>query len=173
MIDESVDTLPNHQKPSRTELQKYIEDEVYSKHYLTYAKNAKRSFYFWKTLLFTSIISGFVSSVIAVFVKADYFPNFGPIAIIIIPLLGSISAAILGQVRFLQQYDIWEGGRLEFNRIIADGRRRLAGAKSEEECNQIHEDLINRVSETDQIYTERLTALFGHRTRKKRSKKKA
>ncbi len=158
--------------PCRTELQKYIEEEVYLKHSIIYARKAKFSFYCWRSLFFTTITAGFASSAIAVVVKAGYLIQFGSIAIIIIPLLGSISATILSQIPFQQQFDIWENGRLEFDRIIADGRRRLAGAKNEEECNRIHEELINIVAEADQNSTERLTALLGNRARRKKRKKK-
>lgn len=128
-----------------------------------YAKSVRRCFVLWGSLQLLAILSGFLTAILAAFAafsSDQKFPLLGRIVLVVLPLLGSLAATILLQFRV---YDLWrlrEQGRLAFQRLAAEGRRRLASASGEEACGQIYEDLQHRAMEVEEAQAGRFFGLW-------------
>ena len=111
-------------------------------------------------------LDSIASSVLATLVKLNSISGNWQIAVIIIPLLSAAAIFSVSQLRLFDHFRVWEGGRLEFDKIVADGRRRLVGATNDSEYTQIHKELIDQVTETDRTYTRELCEIMGRQLAK-------
>jgi hypothetical protein len=100
------------------------------------------------------LLSGFAFAVIAALVAADVFTGtrykmLSVIGLIVLPALSALAANTVIQFRV---YDIWrlrEKGRISFQDLVVEGRRRIRSVKSEQDCAVIFEELEKKAHEIE------------------------
>lgn len=126
------------------ELQKFI-DELHKDYEIWYAKSVRRVSRNYYLLQGISVLAGFLTSILSASIPDI---NFGTwrIVLIILPLVGSLSATILLQFRIYVLWNLREEGRIAFQNLVSEGRKRYAASKTDKECFEIHESLQLRVT---------------------------
>ena len=147
-------------EPCRRALEIYIED-IYTRYYKVYDRDSIIFYWVWNLLRIISIAFGFIGSILTAYYNRTNSSNELLLFLgIAFPSVASIAGIILSRNRILEQFLAWEKGRLEFDRIIADGKRKLAAARNEDECTEIHKDLIESTTKADELYTDNWIRLF-------------
>jgi hypothetical protein len=144
------------------ELNKFVA-QIHCEYEVWYAKSVRVTYRWWWLLQAISLLSGFGFAVIAALVAADVFqdPRYKTltvIALIVLPALSSLAASTILQFRV---YDIWrlrESGRIAFQNLAIEGRRRARAAKTEEECAAIFEDIQEKAHEIESSQSENFFA---------------
>src|SRR5208283_1881419 len=112
-------------------------------------KSVRRVYLGYAILQMTALLSGFVTSVISAVVNEHAFGTWGKWVLIVTPALGSLAAACLLQFRVYELWRLREQGRIAFQNIALTGQRRLAFAKTEEECAKLYEELQQKTTEIE------------------------
>lgn len=138
----------------KQELEKYIV-ELHKDYEVWYAKSVRKTFRWWWFLQVMSLLSGFTFALIAALVAADVFQpgtiykTYAVIALVVLPALSALAANTVIQFRV---YDIWrlrEKGRISFQNLVIEGRRRLSTAKTEEDYADIFAELQDRANKIE------------------------
>jgi len=146
------------QATSCEELNRFI-DELQRDYATWYTKSVGRLGVYYGLLQALSLISGFLTSILAALITKETFETKWRIALIALPALGSLAAAVLLQFRV---YDLWQlrhDARIAFQNLVNEGRKRHAAAKSAGECYEIHESLQLRATELETDQKNRFFAL--------------
>jgi hypothetical protein len=114
---------------------------------------------YW-TLQLTVLLSGFLTSVVAVIVQQQAFASWGKWVLVILPAVGSLAAACLLQFRTYELWRLREEGRIAFQDLAISGQRLLASAKTNEECSAIHADLQKKTAEIELTQSDSFFGLF-------------
>jgi hypothetical protein len=125
-----------------------------------YAKSVRRCYLLWGSLQLLAILAGFITAILAALSGEEWSSSAQRAALVVLPLMGSVAATALLQFRV---YDLWrlrEEGRLAFQRIVAEGRRRVAAASGEENCEQIYADLQARAMEVEEAQALKFFGLW-------------
>jgi hypothetical protein len=140
---------------SLTGLTKYVEHlHTYS---IWYAESVRRYAVAFYGLQLTVILAGFLTAVLAAF-EEQIGLQIRP-AIVILPLLGSLAAGALYQFRV---YDLWrlrEDGRIAFQDLDTEARRRLAAVTDEADCSRAHEELQQQATKIERDQADRFYAV--------------
>ncbi len=126
-----------------------------------YERDANRQYRWWFSCFWVSIAAGFVSSLIAALVKGGALTAYGPIALIVLPALGSLAGLILSQLHFRELEDLRERGRIEIQDIIDWARGQLAAADGEARCLAVYEELRKKVKDLEMQQHEEFTRITG------------
>jgi hypothetical protein len=139
-----------------TALTKYMEHlHTYS---VWYAKSVRRYAVAYYGLQFGVMLCGFLTAVLAAF-ETQIGVWWTKPAIVILPLLGSLSVGALYQFRV---YDLWrirEDGRLAFQDLDTEVRRRLAAASGEADCGRAYEELQQQATKIERDQADRFYAV--------------
>ena len=68
---------------------------------------------------------------------------------IIVPTVGSLASTVLIQSRLNVRWKLREEGRIAFQSLVSEGRRRFAAARSDAEWTDIHKELARRTEEIE------------------------
>jgi hypothetical protein len=143
---------------SKEVLQRFV-DELHSDYELWYEKSRRRVMVSYAILQLISLLSGFGSAIVAAVIDTKDFRGWAKVLLIVLPALGSLAAGLLVQFRVYDLLRIREEGRLDFQELVTRGRIMLAKARSDEECADIHEQLLARASEIERSQSQRFFAL--------------
>lgn len=129
------------------------------KYYEWYVDSVRRTNFFWLCCQVFALVAGFGTSVLAALLKQKLISgdNIGWI-IVILPFVGSVASTILVQARVYDRWRLRERGRIGFQTLVTDGRRRFAAATSPAEYTQLHKDLSD---EADKIENEQSKSFFA------------
>ncbi len=169
----SFDMQGTQRKPDgdrcRNELMSYI-DDLDQNIVNWYQRDASKYYGRWFFWFWVSILAGFAASVIAAFVKGGALKDYGPSALIILPLLGSLAGVILSQFHYRELEDLREQGRIEAQDIVDWARGQVAAANTEEKCLAIYEELRGKVKELELWQHKDFTKITTSRKSLKSSK---
>lgn len=142
----------------KSELEKFI-DELHTDYEVWYAKSVRKTFRWWWLLQVTSLLSGFAFALIAALVAADVFvgtpyKTLSIIALVVLPALSALAANTIIQFRVYDMWRLRERGRISFQNLVIEGRRRIHTAKSEQEYADIFEELQKKANEIENSQSE-------------------
>jgi hypothetical protein len=122
--------------------------EVY---YPWYGRSVSRNYYLWLSSQMIALLAGFGTAVLAALLTEEQFRGLqaGRIALIVLPILGSVASTVLIQSRVNARWALREAGRIAFQTLVNDARKDFAAASSEAECKAIHEKLNHKTAEIE------------------------
>lgn len=120
-------------------------------YYPWYERSVSRNYYLWLFAQLIALFSGFGTALLAAILNEGQFRGFqtGRIVLVVLPIVGSLASTVLIQSRVNARWRLREEGRIAFQSLVTEGRRRFAAAKSNEEWTTIHEDLERRTEELE------------------------
>jgi len=152
--------MSGHQKQitSCEELKRFVE-ELRTAYEVWYAKSVHRVMRAYSLLQMLSLLAGFLTSILTALTTTQAFGTNWRIVLIVLPSIGSLAATVLLQFRV---YDLWhlrEEARIAFQDLVNEGRKRLAAAKTDHKCFEIHESLQLRATAMEKEQKDRFFAL--------------
>ena len=141
------DEIPKIADNPKTALESFIHElEIY--YYPWYDSATSRNYYAWFVAQAFSLLSGFAAAVIAAVMREEQFKSWSVahIAIIVVPLLGSLASTYLVQSRVAEMEALRENGREVVQRLANQARVDFAAASTPEKYTEIHRSLVAEVS---------------------------
>jgi len=146
-----------HETPKEA-LQAYI-THLETAYYKWYEASVRRNYVLWLCCQILALVAGFGTSVLAALLKQQLLSGgSGAWVVIILPFLGSIASTVVVQSRVYERWRLREEGRVAFQGLVTEGRRRFAGAASPAEYSDIHKCLGEEVA---RIEKEQSGAFFA------------
>jgi hypothetical protein len=149
--------MSNSGQSVNQELMEYVA-KLHTEYEVWYAKDVRKYSRYWHWLQLLSILFGFATSVLAAFNLGGSLESIGKSLLIILPGLGALVSAILAQFRIFDLWRIREQGRISFQALHEEGKRRSATAQSESE---VHTTLASLQERADRIEQEQNSMFFG------------
>lgn len=152
-------TDPDSGKPTKIccELEKFIK-ELHEEYEIWYAKSVRRNYRWWWGLQIASLLVGFVFVIIAALSTAEVFgverKRYVVIVLIVLPALSSLLATIIIQFRIYDTWRLREEGRIAFQNLVVEGRRRYSQDPSIDDCKLLFADLQKRANEIEASQSE-------------------
>jgi len=154
----------------------YIHD-LEGAYYPWYESATNRNYYCWFIAQAISLLSGFGAALTAALLSERQFGSWsgGRVALVALPILGSLASTYLVQSRIADLEALRERGRETIQRLSSEARARFASIVDADEYTQLHLHLVDAVSklESEQarwfraIIPEQLT--FSSQRNRKRS----
>jgi hypothetical protein len=142
---------------ARNALNAYVE-ELHCDYERWYDKSACSAYRWYVGMQSVSILSAFITSIIAAFVDQNMFDRGAKIALIAVPLIGGLAGTVMIQTKLYDMWRLRENGRILFQGLVSEGRLRMAAAQTEEEYSSIHADLQKRAQDAE---TQQSATFFG------------
>lgn len=122
--------------------------ELETYYYPWYDSATSRNYYTWFVAQALSLVSGFGTAVIAALLHDDQFKSWGAghIALVVLPLVGSLASTFLVQSRVAEMEALREAGRETIQRLANHARADFAAAASPEDYTKLHRSLAAEVS---------------------------
>jgi hypothetical protein len=123
-----------------------------------YKRKSIQSFWLWFILQIFAITPGFVVSILVALSDNYLLPKYKP-WIVILSGLGSFVGFILVQFKV---YDIWKiraDGEVAFENLYHLALRKVAMAKSENDCNKVYKDITRLINEIESDAVNRYFSL--------------
>ncbi len=126
--------------PARAELTKYV---AYLHQYCEkwYVRSVARLGIVFHGLAAIATLMAVSATLIAALADFKAASDIIKGALIVLPILSVGATSFLRDWRVRDWWQLREDGRIAFQDLVTEGRRRLAAAKTEEECSLIHEQL--------------------------------
>lgn len=139
-----IDTDP------KAALARYI-TELETNYLPWYERSSRRLQVLWGIGQMTAILAGIGTSVLAAMASERTFSDYAPLrlAIVLLPLLGTLASALLGQTRAKELLGLREQGREVIQRIVSQARADYASAANNSETSALHRALIAAVSDLE------------------------
>jgi hypothetical protein len=120
-------------------------------YYPWYRRSVSKNYYLWLIAQMVALLSGFGTALVAVILKEEQFRGFqtGRIILIILPIVGSLASTVLIQSRVNARWKLREEGRIAFQSLVTEGRRRFAAATTDAEWTAIHHELEQKTEEVE------------------------
>lgn len=146
-----ADDIPEIADNPKDALESFIR-ELETFYYRWYDRAATRTYYTWFVAQALTLLSGFVTALVAALLREEQFKTWGAghIALVVLPLLGSLASTFLVQSRIADLEALRERGRETVQRLANDARVNFAAASSREEYTEIHRALVTEVSALEQ-----------------------
>jgi hypothetical protein len=117
--------------------------ELHDEYEVWYAK-AVRSTQRWNIgLQVLALLSSFAAAVVAAITEPTNLFWTKP-ALVLLPMAGGLATTVLTQAKLYDMWKLRENGRIEFQGLAQEGRRKLAAVSDPAELAKIHEDLQRR-----------------------------
>lgn len=150
--------MPNIHENPKDAAQAYIA-HIETAYYKWYEGSVTRNYVLWLCCQLLALITGFGTSVIAALFKDKLVSGDGIVwLIIVLPFLSAMASTVLVQSRVYDRWRLREAGRICFQALVTDGRRRFAAATSLAEYTALHKDLAD---ETARIEKEQSRSFFA------------
>jgi hypothetical protein len=135
-------------------------EELEENYYTWYDGAASRNYTMWTVAQSTAVISGVATAVLAACMREELFKdyNFFRIALIVMPVIGTLAFTFLLQTRVRDLLALRERGRQSVQSLITRARAEFAAAASAERYTTIHRDLASRI---EQIEKEQTVGFFA------------
>jgi len=142
-----ADEIPKIEETPKAALASFIA-ELEEYYYPWYDSETNRLYYFWTGAQWLALISGFASALLAACLKGEQISDwgYGRIALIVLPLLGSLASTFIVQSRVGELEALRESGRETIQRLANQARVDFAAATSPEQFTEVHRDLVTAVS---------------------------
>jgi ABC-type uncharacterized transport system permease subunit len=130
-------------------------------YYPWYERSVARNYYLWLSSQMIALLAGFGTGLLAALLTEEQFRGLqaGRIALIVLPVLGSVASTVLIQSRVNARWALREEGRIGFQTLLNDARKAFAAASSESECKAIHEELNRK---TEKIEKSQSVSFFAN-----------
>ena len=142
-----------HDNP-KAALAAYIED-LEENYYTWYERAANRNYTMWTVAQGTAVIAGVATAVLAAFMREELFKgySFFRIALIVLPVIGTLASTFLLQTRVRDLLALRERGRQSVQALITRARAEFAAAASAERLTTIHRDLAVEIARIEKEQT--------------------
>jgi hypothetical protein len=146
-------TTPPPDNP-KDALADYI-NELSQDYYAWYDRAAARNYVMWTIAQGVAVAAGIATALIAALIREEQFKNFSAfrIALIVIPVIGSLASTFLLQTRVRDLMGLRERGRQEIQALITRARTEFAAASTPERFTTIHRDIATSVSRIEKEQT--------------------
>jgi len=114
-----------------------------------YDRNSTRCYQWYLGLQIVVFLTGAATSITAALTTGANYDRWPKYVIVLLPIVSSLAAVILSQVRL---YDLWklrEGGRIQAQALALQARGRAASAQNDQECSKAYEDLTKMLNELE------------------------
>ena len=135
-------------QPCRELLAGYIE-ALRRKDLPWYERSSSRQYWLWHTLSIGAFVTTVATSAIAALMKQEYLAAHAQVLLVILPLIGAASSAVLSQFRFRELEDLRERGRIEMEDILLSAEGLLAAAADDDACKRAYDETRKRVKVLD------------------------
>ena len=121
---------------------------VHDDFYIWYDRSVRHHYQTWLPLQVITLLSGFLTSILAAAMSDSTFTNFGAwrVVLVVLPALGSAASTIAVQARLYDRYQLRERGRAAMQALHLEGQRRFAAATEPSDFSAIHEELEKRLN---------------------------
>jgi|ERR1035437_2144535 hypothetical protein len=138
---------------SRELLALYI-DELENNYYRWYYKQMRANGNRWRRWSYVSLFSSILAAGCATLQTSNIKfvvenKEFLTIALIVIPLFGTLASSILMHEKLYEIYQLRENGRENIQYLVSEGKRRLATVVLEKDASDIHKYLIEEVRKVE------------------------
>jgi hypothetical protein len=142
-----ADNIPAIADSPKRALESFIV-ELESYYYPWYDSAATRNYYTWFVAQALSLLSGFATAVLAALLREEQFRTWsvGHIALVVLPVVGSLASTFLVQSRIADMEALREKGRETVQRLANEARVNYAAASTPEQCTELHRSLVLEVS---------------------------
>lgn len=106
----------------------------------------------WGIFQMTVILTGILTSVLAALADESSFKGYTVlrISLVVLPILGTLAASLLSQVRMRELLALREQGREAMQTIVAESKAEFAAAHGDDQkLSTLHRRLIAQVSELE------------------------
>jgi hypothetical protein len=154
--------LPDNPRDALRDYIRHLEKHYYQ----WYRRSVRVNYYIMLSAQLIALIAGFTTSLVAaVFNDAFGAPNSDKpdkavkIILIVLPFIGSLASTVLIQSHVSERWRLREEGRIAYQSLITDGRRRFATATKPDEFAEIYKDLEKKAL---QIEKRQSVRFFEH-----------
>lgn len=146
-----ADDIPVIADNPKTALQSFIV-EMESYYYPWYDAATTRNYYTWFSAQALSLVSGFATALLAALLHEEQFKiwGVGHIAVVVLPLIGSLASTFLVQSRISDLEALREKGRETVQRLSNEARVNFAAASTPEQYTALHHALVSAISNLEQ-----------------------
>ena len=128
-------------------------------YYKWYENDVKSNYRFWLCCHVLALVAGFGTSVLAALLKQKLLSGESVAwVVVIVPFVGSVASTVMVQSRVYDRWRLREAGRIGFQTLVTEGRRRFAAATTPAEFSELHKDLSD---ETAKIEKEQSKSFFA------------
>ena len=122
--------------------------ELETFYYSWYDTETDRAYYLWIVFQWIALLSGFGTALLAALLKEDQLVHWGVgrIALIVMPILGSLASTYIVQSRIADVEALREAGRETVQRLANQARVDFAAATTPEKFTEIHQGLVVAIS---------------------------
>lgn len=138
-------------------LAKYV-DQLHTDYENWYGRSKLRIGATWQALQLLSYLSGFAAAILSAVGNTE--KPLHRFWMVVLPLIGSFSASMIVQFRLYELTQMREHGRICFQTLVEEARRRLAAAATLPECTQIHAELASKANEIEAAQSQTFFGLF-------------
>jgi hypothetical protein len=113
-----------------------------------YERSVTRVTLAYSLLQVTSILSGFLATIMAALVAANsgFFEDTpSKVFLVVVPALGATAGTLIAQFKVLELVDLRESGRLIITTILADLKWQVPALKSPEDASALHKAIVAKV----------------------------
>jgi hypothetical protein len=142
-------------KAPREALEKYV-TELHEHYERWYGTSKLRVGLTWQVLQVLSYLAGFAAALLSALADDSWKPLK-----IALPLVGSFAASLIIQFRLYELTQAREQGRIAFQTLSEQGRRRLAAAKTDDEFSVIHRELESKANEIESTQSNVFFGFFN------------
>ena len=142
-----ADQIPRLEDTPKEALASFI-GELDTRYYDWYDTETDLAYYLWRGAQWVAWLSGIAAAFIAALLRDQQFIDwgFGRIALIALPLIGSLASTFIVQSRIADLESLRETGREAVQRLANQARVEYAAATSPEQYTEIHRELVAEVS---------------------------
>ena len=116
-----------------------------------YARAARHAWLWHVALQALAFGGGVGAAAVAALVDEQAFANWAKWVLVAGPMVAALATAVMLQARLPELWRMREQARIEFQGLANEGLNRLAAAPTEEECSQVHAELIRRAQEIERV----------------------
>jgi hypothetical protein len=129
-------------------------------YYKWYKDSVNHTYRFWICCQVFALVAGFGTSVLAALLSQKLIS--GPFIagiVVVLPFAGSVASTVLIQARVYDRWRLRENGRIGFQSLVTDGRRRFAAATSSAEYTTLHKELSDAAEKLENDQSKSFFAL--------------
>jgi hypothetical protein len=100
------------------------------------------------SLQFAIFLVSIATTLLAALSDKEQFAAWGKYLLVALPLLAAIATSLLSQLRLYDMWKLREEGRIQFQDLAIEARRRAAGA-TDDDCKAVHAELQKRLKDIE------------------------